>query len=136
MESWCCAMVKDGPGIIPVNVRLHLQYSACDLVLKKQERMKILGNGPCNGIIETEFKSICIGTKSGIMFHAHVESDAGEYKVNFLLSEKDLKTYGKKIKQYIKYCNLRGPIAYTRDFPAEINEFRDLKKTRLGKSLN
>jgi hypothetical protein len=45
MESWCCAMVKDGPGIIPVNVRLHLQYSACDLVLKKQERMKILSMG-------------------------------------------------------------------------------------------
>ncbi len=131
-------MVKNGPGMIPDNICDHLQFSACDLFLRKQDRMKIVGNGPCQGVIETDGKHYMVGTRGGILFKAQVTTDGGEYQVNFLLGEDDLVEFGKVMMDQIQNGEMKNVWGQGRGkIPlSELYNFADLKRTRLGKPLN
>ena len=129
-------MVSKGPGLVQEDVRNHLQLAAADLVLRKWDRMKIVGKGPCEGVIETDWKHHLVGTKGGILFRSQVEDESGEYFVNFLLSEEDLKEGAKTLqKQYeevgFQWSESQEP------FPlAELYQFRDLKRSIGGNTIN
>jgi hypothetical protein len=136
-NSWTCMMVSKGPGLVSEEIRNHLQLAAADLTLRKWDRMKIVGNkSPCEGIIETDWKHHLIGTRGGILFRSQVEGENGEYFINFLLSEEDLKEGAKTLqKQYEE--NGFDWQASREPFPlAELYEFRDLKRSIGGNTLN
>jgi hypothetical protein len=82
-------MVENGPGILQEDVRAALKLAACNLSLNKWDRMHIASDA-CSGIIETAWNPYPVGTRSGILFRAQIDSGQGEYKVNFLLNTKDL----------------------------------------------
>ncbi len=84
-DSWTCLMVEKGPGILPDDVRVALEAAACNLHLNKTDSMHFSSN-VCNGIIESPWKTYAVGARSGILFKAQIESDAGDYLVNFLLN--------------------------------------------------
>lgn len=88
-DSWTCLMVEKGPGTIDDSVRSALKLAACDLNLQKYDRMKIVSD-VCDGIIETEWNTYTVGTRSGVLFRAEIDAPAGSYKVNFLLHTADL----------------------------------------------
>lgn len=88
-DSWTCLMVEKGPGMITDEVRAALKMAACDLHLKKWERMHIVSD-VCNGIIETAWDTHLVGTRSGVLFRTQIDSETGDYRVNFLLSTDDL----------------------------------------------
>lgn len=136
LDSWTCVMVRKGPGIIPDDVKNHLQISAGDLYLKKWDRMRIVGDGACNGIIETDWKRYHIGVRSGILFRSQVDSKKGEYLVNFLLREDNLETSASKIRSYCEENSIDWRVTQS-TFPLrELYEFRNLRQTRLGTQLN
>ena len=88
-DSWTILMVKNGPGLIADGVRNSLKAAACNLTLKKWDKMHIV-NDHCTGRIQTAWTTHNVGGRSGVLFRAQVESDDGEYLVNFLLSTEDL----------------------------------------------
>lgn len=135
-KSWTCVMVQKGPGIIPEDICNHLQFAACDLQLRRADRMKIVGDGPCNGIIETDWQSHLIGTRGGILFRAQVDGEEGEYFINFLLSEDDLKHGAKMIMDRCKEKNIDWETTPGKFPLSELYDFRDLKRTRSGQPLN
>lgn len=97
-DSWSCLMVEKGPGMISDDVRAALKMAACDLSLKKWERMHIV-NDVCNGIIQTAWDTHIVGTRSGVLFRAQIESETGDYKINFLLSTADLERGAEIIRE-------------------------------------
>src|SRR3989338_10824593 len=88
-DSWTCLMVEKGPGMIPDEVRAALKMAACDLHLKRWDKMHIVSD-VCEGIIETAWETQTVGTRSGVLFRTQLGCEAGEYLVNFLLSVDDL----------------------------------------------
>ncbi len=82
-------MVQKGPGMITDDIRAALKMAACDLHLKKWDRMHIVSD-ICDGIIETSWDTHTVGTRSGVLFRTQIGSDKGEYMVNFLLNTDDL----------------------------------------------
>ena len=89
-DSWTVLMVQDGPGMLSDDVRTALKIAACELHLKRAERMRIKSH-VCEGFIETEWKTKVIGARSGVLFRCQIDSGGGNYRVNFLFSEKDLR---------------------------------------------
>ena len=92
-------MVEDGPGMLDDDVRAALKMAACDLSLKKWDQMHIV-NDVCDGLIKTAWDSHVVGARSGILFRAQVATEAGDYRVNFLLSEDDLKRGADIIREF------------------------------------
>lgn len=88
-DSWTCLMVERGPGLISEEVRLALKIAACDLYLRQWEKMRIV-NDVCDGIIETDWRTFVVHTRSGFLFRARIENVTGGYQVNFLFNQKDL----------------------------------------------
>ena len=88
-DSWTCLMVQNGPRMIEDEVRAALKMAACDLHLKKWERMHIVSD-VCDGIIETAWDTHVVGSRSGVLFRTQIGSGTGEYMVNFLLGTDDL----------------------------------------------
>ena len=89
-DSWVCVTVEKGPGLITDEVRTVLKMAACDLHLKRWDRMHIISD-MCAGLIQTKWETHSLGGASGVLFRAQVERDEGDYQVNFLLNERDLK---------------------------------------------
>lgn len=97
-DSWTCLMVEKGPSMLNDDVRAALKMAACDLHLKRWERMHIV-NDVCDGIIQTNWTTHVVGARSGVLFRAHIDSGTGEYKVNFLLGTTDLERGAELIRQ-------------------------------------
>lgn len=92
-------MVEKGPGLLPDEVRNVLKVAACDLHLKRWDRMNIASD-IIDGLIETKWDTHLVGTRSGVLFRAQIDCEDGtDYKVNFLLSEEDLKRGADLIRQ-------------------------------------
>ncbi len=99
-DSWTCVAVEKGPGVLPDPVRTALRNAACDLYLKKWDRMHLRGD-LLEGIIQTAWTTHLIGTRSGVLFRAHVDCEDGtDYMVNFLLHERDLERGADIIRQH------------------------------------
>ncbi len=96
---------------------------ACSLRLRGKERTHVKGE-IFTGIIIDTGRSCILGARSGNLFRAHLDhQEAGDYKINFLLSNEDLEKGAealKKIERCIKAPYVRG------DLPEELFEFYDL----------
>jgi hypothetical protein len=132
-DSWTCVMIDKGPGVLEDDVRDSLKLSACELAVNKLDRMQ-MSTPVCDGVIQTEWKSHNIGSRSGILFRAQITSESGDYKVNFLLSEDDLKR-GAKILRASRKQNKKSAQRWehtTGTLPLEeLYDFRDLSKRKL-----
>jgi hypothetical protein len=130
-NSWTCLMVEKGPGIISDDVRAELTIVACAMSKGRVERQKVNGNY-CGGVMTSEWSSHSIGGRSGILFRAQLDGHDGEdYKVNFLLSEDDLKRGVKKLEKRLKENDLgKGNwISGEGKIPIpELYDFYDLRK--------
>jgi len=122
-------MVEKGPGIITDAVRNFLKVAACDLHLKQWDRMPI-ANDICEGIIQTDWQTYCIGSRAGILFRSQISSEGAEdYSVNFLLSTEDLEN-GAALIQEIYESEGGEWRTTTRRFPIkELYEFHDLRRS-------
>lgn len=49
-DSWTCLMVEKGPGTIDDDVRSDLKLAACDLNMRKHDRMNIVSD-VCDGVL-------------------------------------------------------------------------------------
>lgn len=99
-DSWTCLMVENGPGVITDHLRSSLKRAACELHLKRWDKMHIIEDG-LNGVISTAWTSHMVGVRSGILFRTHFDAEtAQDYKVNFLLSEDDLARGAEVIKEF------------------------------------
>ena len=127
-DSWTCVMVDKGPGVLSDRVKLSLKVAACELHLDGFDQ-KLISNAVCTGLIKTSWSSHMIGTRAGILFKAQIDSETGEYFVNFLLSSKDLKTGGELIRKLTE-----EPVLMTRGrgtIPVEdLYRFEDLYTQR------
>ena len=129
-DSWTCVMVKNGPGLIDEDVKCAIKMAACDLFQRKIERNK-LRNDVCEGYIQTEWKSRAVGARSGILFHAHITADDGDYQVNFLLSEDDLE----RGAEFVRDIEERQESTLRGNFRVPVEElyvFKDLRKHKLN----
>ncbi|MBI5004033.1 hypothetical protein HZC00_02990 [Candidatus Kaiserbacteria bacterium] len=76
--------------MVDEKVQQALQMTACDLHLSKRDCVAIRSDF-CAGIIETQWKTLMIGSCSGVLFKATVDDGLGNpYEVNFLLNRRDL----------------------------------------------
>jgi hypothetical protein len=91
-------MVENGPGVLDDNICAALKRAACELSLSRRDTM-LVSTVVCNGVIKTAWTTQSVGTRSGVLFRAQLESDKGPFKVNFLLSEDDLKRGAELIKE-------------------------------------
>lgn len=127
-DSWTCLSVEKGPGMISDDVRNALKFAACDLHFKKWDEMRI-ENNIISGIIKTEWKTFLVGTRSGVLFRAHIDCEDGtDYMVNFLFNEDDLERGAEIIREMEEE---RGSV-YSRGAPApipcpELYRFEDLR---------
>lgn len=99
-DSWTCLLVENGTGVIDNRVRNALKCAACELYLRKWEKMHIL-NDVIDGIITTVWSTHLVGTRSGVLFRTEFDSEGTQnYKVNFLMSEEDLGRGADLLKQF------------------------------------
>jgi len=132
-DSWTCLMVEKGPGMITDQVRAALKMAACDLHLKKWDRMHIVSD-VCDGIIETAWDTHVVGTRSGVLFRTQIGSEQGEYMVNFLLHEDDLNRGAEVLREMEERGEQVWGTASER-FPCPaLYRFNDLHRT--GRRLN
>lgn len=90
-DSWTIIMVSSGgPGIIGDDVRAALVAAAYNLHVQQCERMRI-DSEVCDGIIQTNRDTCTVGSLSGVLFRAQIDTEAGGWLVEFLLHKKDLK---------------------------------------------
>jgi hypothetical protein len=98
-DSWHCLSVEKGPGMISDEVLEMLRLSACDLSLKKWDKMHI-ENDLVSGIITTHWNTYVVGSRSGVLFRAQIDCEDGtDFMVNFLFNEDDLARGAQIIKQ-------------------------------------
>jgi hypothetical protein len=131
MDSWSCLMVEKGPGIITDDIRASLKLAACDLALRKCDRLPI-DTEACDGIIQTEWKTYSVGSTSGVLFRAQVTEETGDYFVNFLLNEDDLKRGADLIREMREGPGRSWGKSPTRFPVPELYEFYDLRKHKLN----
>lgn len=130
MDSWTCLMVGKGPGMLTEGVMTVLKAAACDLHRNGVERMK-LDHNLCMGFIQTEWNTHTVGSRSGVLFHCQIESEAGEYFVNFLLNTKDLEA-GADILRQLEEAGESGWGIGIGTLPIpKLYEFRDLRPHRM-----
>lgn len=126
-DSWTCLLVQKGPGLLSDVVCTVLKAAACDLHLKKWDEMR-LTNDLVEGIIKTEWKSYTVGSRSGVLFRAQVDSEDGnDYKVNFLLNKKDLERGAEIIRQMEERTGDGWEQASFRFPLPELYQFHDLR---------
>lgn len=127
-DSWTCLMVENGPGVISDEVRLALKVAACDLHLKKWGTMHLVSE-VIEGIIKTERTTHLVGTRSGVLFRAQIDCEDGtDYKINFLLSEEDLKAGAKILRQLEEGVGGEWQETSTRFPVPELYEFYELRQ--------
>ena len=130
-DSWTCLMVEKGPGVLEDDVRDALKLAACELAYQKIDRMNMV-NDVCDGIIQTEWKTHNVGSRSGVLFRAQITEDTGDYFVNFLLNEDDLKRGADIIRETREREGGNGWEMSNERIPVpELYEFRNLRKHKL-----
>lgn len=99
--SWTFVMVRDGPGIIDDAVRIALEVAVYKMHLDKwpATRFKV---DTCDGYVENSGTTHTIAARTGVLFRAQIEDDDGPYRINFLVSERDLKEGAKRLKNIEK----------------------------------
>ena len=100
-DSWLSVMVDKGPGMLDDRIKLSLKVAACELHLDGFDQ-KFIHTDVCTGLIHTTWQTHMLGTRAGILFKSQIDSEAGEYFVNFLLSSIDLKTGSELIRKLIE----------------------------------
>lgn len=135
-DSWTCLMVEKGPGLLDDKIRAALKMAACDLYRRKEERMPIFHDA-CDGIITTEGKSYTVGSTSGVLFRAHIDTENGcDYRVNFLLSERDLERGASALREMEE----RGMVVWrspSGGFPCEeLYRFCDLRTAGVSRTVH
>ncbi len=128
-DSWTCILVQDGPGVLDEDVCAALKLAACDLALRKLDRMRI-SLDVCEGIIQTEWRTHVVGTRSGVLFRAQITEDTGDYFVNFLLHEDDLKRGADYISEVREKRYSMTTAEGTLPVP-ELYIFKNLRKEKL-----
>ena len=127
-DSWTCLMVEKGPGMIADKVCAALKMAACDLHLKKWDRMHIVSD-VCDGIIETAWDTHSVGARSGVLFRTQIGSETGDYMVNFLLNTNDLERGAEVLREMEERGEEVWGIAAS-PFPCEaLYRFYDLHRT-------
>lgn len=128
--SWTIVMVQDGPGIIPEDVRAELTKAACELHLKKMERMQMRG-GVCEGVIQTNGETASLGARTGVLFRSQFDWESGGCKVNFLLSEEDLENGATTLRRMMEEREGGEWLLSPEPFPVpELYDFHDLRGPR------
>jgi hypothetical protein len=92
-------MVRNGPGIIPDDIRNALILLACGLNQKKLDEMRF-HTTLLWGAIATEWKVHMVGTRAGVLFKSQFDYEGGiDCQVNFLLNRADLEEGAEMIRQ-------------------------------------
>lgn len=129
-DSWSCLMVEKGPGMIDDQTRATLKAAACNLHLKRIDRM-VITSDVCGGIIQTNWDTHLVGERSGILFRCQVERDEGDFFVNFLLNTRDLEAGAEVIREMEERGFGQWETAHE-PFPVqELYQFYDLRKRSL-----
>lgn len=130
-DSWTCLMVDKGPGVLDEEVCDTLRIAACDLHLHRFDRMKITG-GTCEGVIQTEWTTHVVGSRSGVLFRAQIFVEDGDYFVNFLLHENDL-TRGADVLRKMRENGDGAWVRIPGMIPVqELYEFKNLRRKKLN----
>ncbi len=129
-DSWTCVMVAGEFGVIPDKVQIALKLAACDMRIEKRDQMLFKGED-CNGFLVTGWNSFMIGARSGILFRSEVDVEGKSIKVNFLLSEADLKQGAKRLKRMYKQGRITS---IARVGQIELPALRDFSSLRAGGS--
>lgn len=82
-----CLMSK---GMVTDGVRDVLFDTAQDMVQKKKSRYRI-SRESFEGEVTTKGKTACIGSVSGIVFHALVETQERRVQLSFIVRESDVR---------------------------------------------
>lgn len=130
-DSWTVVMVQNGPGIIPEEVCAALKKAACELHLKKMERMQ-MRSGVCEGVIQTDGETLSLSARRGVLFRSQFDWDGGGCKVNFLLSVDDLENGAETLRRMMEEEYEDGEWLLS-DEPIpipELYEFYDLRAPR------
>ena len=120
-------MVDKGPGTLSRDVRAALKMAACRLHLDRKDRVQLFSE-VLDGIIQTDWNTQLVGSRSGVLFRAHVDCKDGiDFKVNFLLSVADLKQGAEFLKKLED--NSGSPWGTTtKPFPVSaLYDFHDLR---------
>jgi hypothetical protein len=129
-DSWSCLMVEKGPGLIEDDVRAALKMEACRLSLEKIDRRK-MSNSVCDGIIQTEWTTHVVGGRAGVLFRAQITEETGDYQINFLLNEDDLKRGTDFLRQMKEEEGRRWGEASERFPDPDLYVFYDLRRHKL-----
>ncbi len=100
-DSWTCVTIDKGPGVLPDELRTALKIAACEMYDDRKPLLRFdhtLGAGE----IDTEWLHRMVGNRGGILFRARIETDDGEYQVQFLVNSDDLKRGAKRLKKVIE----------------------------------
>lgn len=128
-DSWSCLMVQMGPGILPDAVCAELKKGACELHLKKRDRMPLVG-GLCDGVIQTDWSTRLLGIRSGVLFRSQFDWEGGGCKANFLLSTDDLERGAEVLREMMEHQG-GGWVESPEPFPVrELYQFYDLRSAR------
>jgi len=106
-----------------------LKMVACELALQKIDRKRIT-HELCDAIVQTDWQTQVVGARAGVLFRAQVFAEKGDYFVNFLLNEDDLKRGGDVIRRIREHTPDWGELSEDQLIP-ELLEFRDLRKHKL-----
>lgn len=126
-DSWTCITVDDGPGILPDEVRTALKLAACEMHDDKLALLRFK-HALCQGEIDTEWEHRMVGGRGGILFHARIDADDGEYKVHFLVSNADLKRGAKRLKKVVERHGDNWKYLPADVFGDIVHEFDDLRQ--------
>ena len=127
-DSWTCLMVEKGPGVLTDEIRAVLKMAACELHLKQWDRMHIHSE-VCEGVIETAWATKVVGARSGVLFRTQIDSEEGEYLVNFLLNDDDLER-GAEFLRELREAGAAPTGVAEEPFPCrDLYRFYDLRET-------
>lgn len=131
-SSWICLMVDNKEGILSAEVRTALQIAACEAYVKGQLACIRFVCNVCSGIVESEWKEHTIGSHTGVFFKAQVETEEGNYRVNFLFDPVFLEKGNDSIRQLEESAG----VWMARDGRLPLDEMYQFEDLGLRKKLN
>lgn len=89
-KIWCLMYTKP---IVSDDVRDEL-LAVAYLMLKTSRTKQKLHTDECEGMVKTKFQRARVGDTLGILFAAHLETNAGELDVTYIVRDRDLEEMG------------------------------------------
>ncbi len=127
--SWTVIMVRKGPGMVSDDVRHTLETAAYKLTLDRQDKNHFKSR-TCEGYLETGWRSVTVGTRTGILFKSVVDSGDGPFSVNFLVNSKDLDRGAEVLREIENGRNESVRVSEDAKLPDEMYDFITFSSVR------